>query len=169
MLFLIDLCNFTKNKPMKKYQIDSLDKKILRILMKDARLPYLEIARLCDVSGALIHLRLNKMLKAGIVKGTHLSLNPKGVGLLTCAFIGIQVNLTSTRTHEEVFKKIEEIQEIVECHHISGKYSLLAKVYTADNEQLKNTIIEKIQSIPEIVSTETLISLQEGFIRNIEI
>jgi len=152
---------------MKKYQIDSLDRKILKELINNARMPYLEIARLCDVSGALIHLRISRMEKAGIIIGSHLSLNPKGVGLLTCAFIGIQVNLTTTRTHEEVFKKIKEIEEIVECHHISGKYSLLVKIYAQDNEHLKNIIIEKIQSIPEIVSTETLISLQEGFIRNI--
>ncbi|MDD3875830.1 MAG: Lrp/AsnC ligand binding domain-containing protein [Bacteroidales bacterium] len=154
---------------MKKYQIDSLDRKILKFLIKNARMPYLEIARLCEVSGALIHLRINRMEKEGIIQGTHLSLSPQGIGLLTCAFIGIQVNLTSTRTHDEVFKKIQEIEEIVECHHISGKYSLLAKIYTADNEHLKNVIIEKIQSIPEIVSTETLVSLQEGFIRTIAV
>jgi len=129
----------------------------------------MEIARSCNVSGALIHQRIQRLEEAGIIRSSELVLNPRAMGLLTCAFIGIQINLTSTRTHEEVFQKIYDIAEIVECHHISGKYSLLAKVYTRDNEHLKNVIIEKIQSIPEITSTETLISLQEGFIRPISV
>jgi Lrp/AsnC family transcriptional regulator, regulator for asnA, asnC and gidA len=154
---------------MKNYQIDNLDKQIISQLVTNARTPYLEIARNCAVSGALIHQRIQRLEDAKIIKASELILNPKALGLHTCAFIGIQINLTSTRTHDEVFQKIMEIDEIVECHHISGKYSLLAKVYTRDNEHLKDVIIEKIQSIPEITSTETLISLQEGFIRPIHI
>ena len=86
---------------------------------------------------------------------------------MTCAFIGIQVNLTSTSTHDEVFRKIKQIREIVECHHVSGKYSLLVKVYTRSNEHLKKVIVEQIQSIPEITFTETFISLEEGFDRQL--
>jgi Lrp/AsnC family transcriptional regulator for asnA, asnC and gidA len=91
------------------------------------------------------------------------------MGYLTCAFIGIQVNLTSTSTHNEVFNKIRKIPEIVECHHISGKYSLLIKIITRNNEHLKQIIVEQIQSIPEISFTETFISLQEGFSRQLPI
>ena len=65
------------------------------------------------------------------------------------------------------FKKIKQIPEIVECHHISGKYSLLIKVYTRNNEHLKKIIVEQIQSIPEISFTETFISLEEGFDRQL--
>ena len=137
--------------------------------MRNARTPYLEIARNCGVSGALIHQRIQRLEEAGIIKSSELVLNPKAMGLLTCAFIGMQINLASNHSHEEVFNKIRNIDEIVECHHISGKYSLLAKVYTRDNEHLKNVITEKIQSIPEITFTETFISLQEGFIRPINV
>lgn len=91
------------------------------------------------------------------------------MGYMTCAFIGIQVNLTSTSTHDEVFKKIRQIPEIVECHHISGKYSLLIKIYTHNNEHLKKIIVEQIQSIPEISFTETFISLEEGFDRQLPV
>lgn len=154
---------------MKNFQIDTLDKTIISHLLTNARMPYLEIARKCNVSGALIHQRIQRMEEAEIIKSSELMLNPKALGLHTCAFIGIQINLTSTSTHDAVFEKIFEISEIVECHHISGKYSLLAKVYTRDNEHLKNVIIEKIQSIPEITGTETLVSLQEGFIRPINL
>ncbi|MBK7212715.1 MAG: Lrp/AsnC ligand binding domain-containing protein [Bacteroidales bacterium] len=149
--------------------LDALDRKILEMLMKDARVPYLEIARKCRISGAAIHQRMQKMKESGIFRGTQLALDPQRMGYMTCAFIGVQVNLTSTSTHEEVFRKISQIPEIVECHHISGKYSLLVKVYTRNNEHLKKVIVEQIQSIPEISFTETFISLEEGFARQLPV
>jgi Lrp/AsnC family transcriptional regulator, regulator for asnA, asnC and gidA len=151
------------------FQIDTLDKKILEILSKDARKPFLDIARTCKVSGAAIHQRIERLMNAGIVSGSQFNLSPKNMGYSTCAFIGIQLNLLTTKSHEEVYKKITQIPEIVECHHISGKYSLLIKVYTKSNEHLKDIIIEMVQSAKEIVSTETFVSLQEGFIRQIPI
>jgi Lrp/AsnC family transcriptional regulator for asnA, asnC and gidA len=150
-----------------KFHIDSLDKKILSLLTKDARIPYLEVARRCKVSGAAIHQRVRHMMEARVISGTQFNLNPKGLGYLSCAFIGIQINLTSTSTHVDVFNRIRKIPEIVECHHITGKYSLLIKIYARDNEHLKNIITEQIQSIPEIALTETFISLEEGFDRQV--
>ncbi|MEZ5197622.1 MAG: Lrp/AsnC ligand binding domain-containing protein [Bacteroidales bacterium] len=91
------------------------------------------------------------------------------LGYRTCAFIGIRVNLTKQTTHQEVFQRIMEIPEIVECHHITGKYSLLVKIYTRDNEHLKQILVEKIQSILEITSTETFIALEEGFSRQLPV
>ncbi len=152
-----------------KFQIDSLDKKILSFLVKDARIPFLEIARDCGVSGAAIHQRIQKMKDAGVITGSQFNISPKNVGYYTCAFIGLQVNLTSTRTHQEVFNKIMKIPEIVECHHVTGNNSLLAKVYCNNNEHLKRIIVENIQSIIEITSTETIISLEEGFMRQLPI
>lgn len=152
-----------------EFQIDSLDRKILKILMENARTPYLEIARVCGVSGAAVHQRIQKMEQAGIIQGSTLRLSPAAMGYHTCAFIGIQINLTTTRTHQEVFERVMQVPEIVECHHITGKYSLLAKIYARNNEHLKQIIVEKIQSIPEIVFTETFISLEEGFIRPLAI
>ncbi len=151
------------------FQIDSLDKKILEILTKDARKPFLDIARTCKVSGAAIHQRVERLMNLSIISGSQFNLSPKGMGYNTCAFIGIQLNLLTTKSHDEVYRKITKIPEIVECHHISGKYSLLVKVYTKSNEHLKDIIIEMVQSVKEIVTTETFISLQEGFIRQIPI
>ncbi|MBW6490258.1 MAG: Lrp/AsnC ligand binding domain-containing protein [Lentimicrobium sp.] len=149
------------------FHLDSLDKKIINLLNDNARLPFVEVARQCKVSGAAIHQRVAKMEEAGVIAGSSLKLNPNGMGFMTCAFIGIQVNLTSTSTHEEVFRKIQKISEIVECHHISGKYSLLVKLFTRNNEHLKQVIVEQIQSIPEITFTETFISLELGFEREL--
>ncbi len=151
------------------FRIDSLDKKILSILTKDARTPYLEIARKCRVSGAAIHQRVEKMKEAGVFSGSQFCIEPLGMGYMTQAFVGIQVNLTSTRTHDEVFEKIKKIPEVVECYHTTGKYSLFLKIYSKNNEHLKKILVENIQSILEVTSTETFISLEEGFRRQLPI
>lgn len=152
-----------------KFHLDSLDKRILTLLSGNARTPFLEVARKCGVSGAAIHQRVNKMIEEKVILGSELNIDPKGLGYHTCAFIGIRVNLTKQTTHQEVFQRIMEIPEIVECHHITGKYSLLVKIYTRNNEHLKQILVEKIQSILEITSTETFIALEEGFSRQLPV
>jgi Lrp/AsnC family transcriptional regulator for asnA, asnC and gidA len=151
------------------FHIDSLDKKILSILTKDARTPFVEVARSCGVSGAAIHQRVQQMISAGVIKGSQFNLSPRAMGYNTCAFIGIQLHLITRKSHIEAYDKIMKVPEIVECHHVSGKHSLLIKIYTKNNENLKDIIVEKIQSIPEVISTETFISLQEGFERQVSI
>ncbi|MDD3663693.1 MAG: Lrp/AsnC ligand binding domain-containing protein [Bacteroidales bacterium] len=152
-----------------RFQLDSLDRRILSFLASNARTPYLEIARLCHVSGAAVHQRIQKMEEAGVIRGSQLLVHPNGLGFRTCAFIGIQINLSSSSTHEDVFRRISHVPEVVECHHITGKYSLLIKIYSRDNEHLKQIIVEKIQAIPEISFTETFISLEEGFERQLPV
>ena len=150
-------------------QIDRIDKNILKLLLDNARISFLNIARSCNVSGAAIHQRIQKLKEKKIINGYHCSLNPKSLGYYTCAFIGLQINLTSTSSHEDIFNRIKEIPEIVECHHVTGKYSLLIKIYSKNNEHLKQLIIDKIQSIYEITNTETFLSLEEGFTRHLPI
>ncbi len=152
-----------------KFHLDSLDRRILSLLTKNARTPFLEIARACNVSGAAIHQRIQRLIEAGVITGSQFNISPRGVGYHTCAYIGLQVQLKATSTHEEVFEKIKRIDEIVECHHVTGQYSLLIKIYSKDNEHLKQIIVQKIQSIPEINSTETFLSLQEGFSRQLPV
>jgi Lrp/AsnC family transcriptional regulator for asnA, asnC and gidA len=153
----------------KNFKIDSLDKKILSLLTKNARMPFVEVAKECRVSGAAIHQRVQQMVAANVIKGSQFNLSPREMGYNTCAFIGIQLNLITRKSHIDAFNKIMKIPEIVECHHVSGKHSLLIKIYTTSNENLKNIIIEQIQTIPEVTFTETFISLQEGFERQVPI
>jgi len=151
------------------FHLDSLDNRILTILTKDARMPFLEVARQCGVSGAAIHQRVQKMKEEGVIKGSEFILDYRRLGYNTCAFVGIQVNLIQEITHDEVFKKISEIPEIIECHHITGKYSLLVKILTKSNEHLKQILVEKVQTIREITGTETFISLEEGLTRQLPV
>ncbi len=150
-------------------QLDSLDHKILNYLTQDARTSYLEIARQCHVSGALIHQRVSKLRDAGIISSSKFIIIPKGLGYMSTAFVGIKIELTSPHSQWKVFEKISQISEVVECHHVTGKYSLFLKIYAKDNEHLKKILVEQIQSIPEVTATETFISLEEGFSRQLPI
>lgn len=152
-----------------KFQIDSTDKKILDLFMSNARTPITLIARKLKISGAAIHQRLKKLSDAGVITGSKFCLAPQGLGFHSLAFVGIQVNLTTGKTHHEVFERIVDIPEVVECHSITGKYSYMLKIYAHSNEHLKRILVEKIQSIIEVTSTETFLSLEEGFNRGLPI
>jgi Lrp/AsnC family transcriptional regulator for asnA, asnC and gidA len=148
-------------------QIDNLDRKILDIITKNARIPYLEVARECGVSGAAIHQRVQRLIRIGVIKGSEFKVDPVMVGFRTCAYIG--VFLDHPGHYREVIARFREIPEIIECHYTTGNYSLFIKVYTNDNEHLRKILTDKIQTIPGIIRTETLISLEESINRQIPV
>jgi len=148
-------------------QIDNLDRKILDIITKNARVPYLEVARECDVSGAAIHQRVQRLIRIGVIKGSEFKVEPAKVGFKTCAYIGIY--LEHPGNHKEVIEKLEKVPEIIECHYTTGNYSLFLKVYTHDNEHLRDILSDKIQTVKGVTRTETLISLEESINRQIPV
>jgi Lrp/AsnC family transcriptional regulator, regulator for asnA, asnC and gidA len=148
-------------------QIDNLDRKILDIITKNARIPYLEVARDCGVSGAAIHQRVQRLIRIGVIKGSEFIVDPVMVGFRTCAYIG--VFLDHPGHYRDVINKFKEIPEIIECHYTTGNYSLFIKVYTNDNEHLRIILTDRIQTIPGITRTETLISLEESINRQIPV
>jgi Lrp/AsnC family transcriptional regulator, regulator for asnA, asnC and gidA len=138
-------------------QIDSLDRKILSILTKNARMPFLEVARECNVSGAAIHQRVQRLTKLGIISGSQFVVEPKKLGYNTCAYIGIF--LDNAALFHDVSDRLLKIPEITQCHYTTGQYAMFIKVYSRDNEHLRKVLSEKIQAINGIMRTETFISL----------
>ena len=150
---------------MANYQIDEIDRKTLSFLVGNARMPYLEIARECNISGAAIHQRVKKMESSGIISGSRMVIKPAAIGLNVCAFIS--VNLSEDNKYPEVVAALKHVPEIVECHFVTGKAALFLKVYCFDNEHLMNILINTIQRIPYVLSTDTMISLDEAFSREV--
>ena len=150
-----------------KFQIDSLDRKILSMICDNARIPFLEVARECGISGAAVHQRMQRLTRLGIVKGSEFVLDPKIMGYHTCAFMGIF--LERAGMFKSVVDQLDKIPEITECHYTTGDYSIFIKVYAYDNEHLKNILVEKLQAIPGISRTDTLISLEQSFNRQIPV
>lgn len=145
--------------------IDSLDRKIINIISRNARVPYLEVARVCNVSGAAIHQRVQRLIKLGVIKGSQFNVDPDMVGFKTCAYIGIF--LDHPGNYKSVIEEFEKIPEIIECHYTTGNYSLFIKVYASDNDHLRQILTDRIQILNGIKSTETLISLEESINRPI--
>jgi len=153
---------------MSRYaDIDQLDRRILAILMKDAVVPYTEIAKQLDVSAGTIHVRMKKMMEMGLVTGSQLTIDPTLAGYDICAFIGIFLEKGSV--YENVNEQMKTIPEIVEIHYTTGVYSIFAKVLCRDTAHLRFVLNEKVQAIPGIQRTETFITLEQGFSRQINI
>lgn len=147
--------------------IDELDEKILKLITKNARIPFLEVARECGVSGAAIHQRVQRLLNLGVITGSEFIVNPSRLGYDTCAYMGIY--LEKAKNHTEVAEALKKIPEIVECHYTTGQYGILIKIQTKTNKHLKQLIDEELQKIDGIARTETFISLEQDFKRQIPI
>ena len=148
-------------------KIDKLDKKILSILSKNARIPFKDVAAECGVSRAAIHQRVQHLIAGGVITGSGFDVNPKSIGNNTCTYVGM--NLERGNMYKDVVEKLQDIPEIVECHFTTGPYTMLLKVYARDNEQLMDLLNNKMQMIPGVVSTETLISLDQSIKREIPV
>ncbi|MBR1873180.1 MAG: Lrp/AsnC ligand binding domain-containing protein [Bacteroidales bacterium] len=147
------------------YHIDPTDQKILSFLVKNARMPFLEIARECGVSGAAIHQRVKRLEANGVITGSRLLVKPQALGLNVCAFISI--SLSEADKYLEVVASLKKIPEIVECHFVTGKYALLVKMYCLNNDHLMEVLLRTIQKIPYIQATDTMISLDEAIDRQV--
>ncbi len=150
---------------MATYHIDQTDQKILSFLVKNARRPFLEIARECGVSGAAIHQRVKRLEANGVITGSRLLVKPQALGLNICAFVSI--SLSEASRYNEVVASLKKIPEIVECHFVTGKYALLVKIYCLDNDHLMEILLNTIQKIPYIQATDTMIALDEAIDRQV--
>lgn len=150
---------------MSNVTIDDTDRKILSFLTRNARMPFLEIARECGISGAAVHQRVHKMETNGIISGSRMTVKPSRLGLGICAFISL--SLTEDNKYQEVVKALKLIPEIVECHFVTGRAAILLKVYCYDNNHLMEILMNTIQRIPNVQSTDTMISLDETFSREV--
>ena len=148
-------------------KIDNLDKKILNIIMNNARIPSKDVAVECGVSRAAIHQRIQRLIEMKVITGSGYYVNPKVLGYNTCTYIG--VSLEKGSMYREVVEQFEDIPEVVECHYTTGPYSMLIKVYAQDNQHLMRLLNDKIQHIPGVTETETLISLEQSMNRQINI
>ncbi|MBO5054457.1 MAG: Lrp/AsnC ligand binding domain-containing protein [Muribaculaceae bacterium] len=144
-------------------KIDNLDRKILSIIMRNARIASKDVAVQCGVSRAAIHQRIQRLADMKVITGSGYTVNPKTLGYSTCTYVG--VTLERGAMYREVVPEFEKIPEVVECHFTTGPYTMLIKLYARDNEHLMELLNDKIQNIPGVTGTETLISLDKSIDR----
>ncbi len=137
--------------------LDQLDKKILHLIAEDARIPFLEVARACNVSGAAIHQRIQKLTNLGILKGSQFVIDPEKIGYEACSYIGLY--LRNPEDFDDVVAALKKIPEVVECHITTGEYDLFIKLYAHNNHHLMDLIHDKLQPLG-LSRTESIISFK---------
>lgn len=147
-------------------KIDKLDKQILRLIAGDARIPFLEVARACNVSGAAIHQRIQKLINIGVIKGSQFVIDPEAIGYETCAFIGL--NLKNPGSFDQVVENLKNIPEVVECHYTTGDFDLFIKIYALNNRHLLSIIHDKLQPLG-LSRSETIISFNSAIDRQLSL
>ena len=148
-------------------KIDKLDKQILEIISSNARIPFKDVAAECGVSRAAIHQRVQRLIDMKVIVGSGYHVNPGSLGYSTCTFVGIKLERGSM--YKQVCEAFAGIPDIVECHFTTGPYTMLIKLYARDNAHLMELLNDKIQVVPGVISTETLISLKQNIKKEVPI
>ena len=126
---------------------------------------YLEIAMACGVSGTSSHQRVKRLESNGVITGSRLLVKPQALGLNVCAYVS--VSLSEANKYPDVIESFKRISEIVECHFVTGKHAILIKLYCFDHDHLMEILLNTIQKIPYVQSTDTQISLDQAIERQV--
>jgi Lrp/AsnC family transcriptional regulator for asnA, asnC and gidA len=150
-----------------KLNLDKLDLQIIHEMLHNAEVSYAELGKKLFVSGGTIHVRIKKLEDFGIVKGKKLQVDLKQLGYDITAFVGIFLEKSSL--YDTVASDLQKIPEIVRLNYTTGNYSMFIEVVCKDINQLRAVLHDELQKIKGIERTETFISLDEGFSRNVQV
>ena len=150
-----------------KLNLDKLDYQIIQQMMENAEISYADLGKKLFVSGGTIHVRIKKLQEMGIVKGSRLAVDIKALGYDVIAFIGIFLEKSSL--YDIVAKELRKIPEITRLNYTTGNYSMFAEITCKDITQLRFVLHDQLQKIRGIERTETFISLEESFTRNVQV
>jgi Lrp/AsnC family transcriptional regulator for asnA, asnC and gidA len=147
--------------------LDKLDLQIIQAMMQDAEVSYADLGKQFFVSGGTIHVRIKKLEELGIVQGKRLAVDLKVLGYDIIAFIGIYLEKSSM--YDNVAQALKAIPQVVRVNYTTGNYSMFVEIVCKDIQQLRFVLHDELQKIKGIERTETLISLEESFSRNVRI
>ncbi len=150
---------------MQENQLDPVDVRILKELTIDARISFVKLAKKLHVSNTLIHQRIRRLRESGILKNTTIRLDSWKLGFHTSAYT--QIMLIDSKYHREVEQQLANIPEIVECVNIAGRYAIMVKIYARNNRHLRDVIYDHIHIIEGVEGTNTTMSFETIFSRNI--
>src|SRR4249920_1654623 len=148
-----------------KSNLDKLDLQIIHAMMEDAGISYADLGKKLFVSGGTIHVRIKKLEELKVVKGKRLSVDLKSLGYDVIAFIGVYLEKSSL--YDTVARELKKIPQIVRLNYTTGNYSMFAEIVCKDIQELRFVLHDELQKIKGIERTETFISLEESFSRNV--
>lgn len=154
------------NRPNAIPTLDERDRRILERVQRDANLSQAEIARQVGLSTAAVNERLRKLEQAGFIRRWVAVVDPRLVGASITAFVEVFIEQPA---HEAAFiARVRALDEVQECHHITGEFSLLLKVRVRDMDALRDLLLHQLNSMDGVRQTRTVMVLstekEEGFV-----
>lgn len=137
--------------------MDDLDSRIVDLLQTDARLTQAEIARRVGLSQPSVADRIRKLEERRVITGYVAKVDPRKLGKDITAFIG--VGIEHPRHFEAFAKKVQGMEEVLECHRVAGEDSYLLKVRTEDTGTLDRLLVKQLRMLPGVTRTYTTIVL----------
>ena len=147
--------------------VDEFDIKIIKELEKDGRMAYSAIATNLKISNTMVHQRINRLIEQEILTGIKPVIDEKKVGYDWGAFTGITLN--KDQDSGRIIEELKNIPEITECYYITGSFTLYIKIIAKDHEHMRKILYEKIDTIPGIAKTDSIIELGCAFKRNVSL
>lgn len=145
--------------------LDKFDVFIIKELEKDGRIAYSTIATNLKISNTMVHQRVNRLIAQGILLGIKPVLNEKKIGYDWGSFTGITLN--KDQDSNRIIEELKKIPEITECYYISGLYTLYIKIIAQNHEHMRKILYEKIDTIPGVSKTDSIMELGCAFKRNV--
>ncbi len=154
------------NQPLEN-QIDSTDIRIIDALMEDGRIAYSVLADQIGSSNTLVHQRIRKLKETGVLMKPVFLISPEHIGYDTCAFVLMMIKEASQIN--DVIEALKKIPEVVNCVSIMGRYDLMARLYAVNNKHLQDIVHDKLQAIPGVEGTNTMVAFEVSFERQVSI
>lgn len=145
--------------------LDEYDVQILRQLEIDGRMAFSAIAAEMGISNTMVHQRVHKMTEQGILAGIKPVLNEKKIGYDWGAFTGI--TLEKDQDSARIIEILKTIPEVTECYYITGSFTLYLRIIAKNHAHMRELLYDKIDNIPGIAKTDSIIELGCAFRRNI--
>ncbi len=141
--------------------LDTIDRKILKLLQKDARLNTKEIADKIGLSVTPTYERLKKIEKTKIIKGYVALLDQKAIGKNCSAFCTISLRLHSAALLKQFEQALRSFPEVMECYHVAGAYDYLIKVVVNNMDDYKNLLVNKLAAIENVSNVHSAFIMTE--------
>ncbi len=137
--------------------LDEINLRILDILSRDASRPFVEIAKELEISDATVHMRVRRLVAAGIIRKFTIAIDNCLIGYDHLAFMGININEGSA---DEVTALLSKVEEVLELHEMHGRFDLILKIRARSLEEMRNIIVNKIRKLPHIKEAELMAVLK---------
>ncbi|MFV8373650.1 Lrp/AsnC family transcriptional regulator [Flavobacterium sp. LB2P6] len=147
--------------------LDEFDINIIKELEKDGRMAYSAIAANLKISNTMVHQRINRLTEQGILAGIKPVINEKKIGYDWGSFTGITLN--KDQDSNRIIEALKNIPEITECYYITGSFTLYIKIIAKDHEHMRKVLYDKIDTIPGIAKTDSIMELGCAFKRNVSL